>query len=131
MATTDSTLNIADPGSKTGSRSRPKSTMDIQSSMKGIMSKVRETYSEESPLKKQQRVLADWSANWDSAISESFGDESSELKSKKQDLSPSAEASEYEEVTGEAPKGADALLRDKAFMDQLTLMQDKYPKLTS
>jgi hypothetical protein len=51
MATTDSTLNIADPGSRTGSRSRPKSTMDIQSSMKGIMSKVRETYSEESPLK--------------------------------------------------------------------------------
>jgi len=134
MATTDSTLNIADPGSRTGPRSRPKSTMDIQSSMKGIMSKVRETYSEESPFKKQQRILADWSANWDSAISESFGDESPELRSKKEeiiDLSPSAEASEYEEVTGKAPKGADALLRDKAFMNQLTLMQDKYPKLTS
>jgi len=105
MATTDSTLNIADPGNRTGSRSRPKSTMDIQSSMKGIMSKVRETYSEESPLKKQQRILADWSANWDSAISESFGDESSELKSKKEeiiDVSPKAEAGDQVFVRGDS-----------------------------
>ena len=95
MATTDDTLDIADPGSKTGSRTRPKSTMDVESRMKGIMSKVKQTYAEESPFKKQQRVLDDWKNNWESSISDFFGDEAPELKNKREeviDVSPKAEA---------------------------------------
>lgn len=47
------------------------------------------------------------------------------------DLSPRAEAGEVEETTGKAPKGADKLLQDQEFMNQLAVMQDKYPKLSS
>ena len=46
------------------------------------------------------------------------------------DLSPSGEMLELEETTGELPSGADVLLQDDDFMDQLALMQDKYPGLT-
>ena len=43
------------------------------------------------------------------------------------DVSPRAEAAEVEETTGKTPKGANKLLQDEEFMNQLTLMQDKYP----
>jgi hypothetical protein len=46
------------------------------------------------------------------------------------DMSPSAEAPERQQVTGELPKGANKLLQDDAFMNQLALMQNKYPGLT-
>lgn len=46
------------------------------------------------------------------------------------DMSPSAEAPERQQVTGELPSGADELLQDDAFMNQLALMQNKYPGLT-
>ena len=46
------------------------------------------------------------------------------------DLSPRAEAAEVEEVTGKTPEGADKLLRDDKFMNQVSVMQDKYPNLT-
>ena len=47
------------------------------------------------------------------------------------DVSPRAEAGEVEETTGKAPKGADKLLQDQEFMNQLAVMQDKYSNLTS
>ena len=46
------------------------------------------------------------------------------------DMSPSAEAPERQETTGELPKGANKLLQDDAFMNQLAMMQNKYPGLT-
>ena len=46
------------------------------------------------------------------------------------DMSPSAEAPERQETTGELPKGANKLLQDDEFMNQLALMQNKYPGLT-
>lgn len=52
------------------------------------------------------------------------------LGSRPTDASPSAEAAEVQETTGELPTGANALLRDDEFMSQLALMQDKYPGLT-
>ena len=46
------------------------------------------------------------------------------------DMSPCAEAPERQQVTGELPSGADKLLQDDAFMNQLAMMQNKYPGLT-
>lgn len=51
-------------------------------------------------------------------------------KQEEVDLSPSAEAPERKEATGKLPSSADKLLQDDAFMNQLALMQDKYPALS-
>ena len=90
-------LNIAEPGGRNKPRRARAEKIDAQSSMKSIMSKIKQSSREESNDTLRSRVantasqLKDWSNNWETSIDESFGDEDPNLTSKKQELSGAKE----------------------------------------